>query len=88
METAQGYLETGSFSRKGLIDQLVFEGFSKAEARFALDYVDPNWNKEAEQSAQSYLDMGGFSRKALIEQLVFEGFSKAQAEYGVNAAGY
>ena len=62
-----------------------FEGFSKAEATFAVDHIDPNWNKQAEQSAQSYLDMGGFSRSALIDQLVFEGFTRSQAEHGVNA---
>ena len=44
METAQSYLDTGAFSRKGLIEQLRFEGFSKAEAMFAVDYIDPNWN--------------------------------------------
>ena len=62
-----------------------FEGFSKTEAKFAVDYVDPNWNNQAEQCAQTYLDMGGFSRTALIDQLVFEGFTRAQAEHGVNA---
>ena len=85
VETAQSYLDMGGYSRKGLISQLKFEGFSKAEAEFAVDYIDPNWNKEAAQSAQSYLDMGGFSRSALIDQLVFEGFTQSQAEHGVNA---
>ena len=84
-QSAQSYLDTGSFSRKGLIEQLRFEEFSKAEAKFAVDYVDPNWNNQAEQSAQSYLDMGGFSRSGLIDQLVFEGFTRAQAEHGVKA---
>ena len=85
VETAQSYLDTGSFSRKGLIEQLRFEGFSKAEATFAVDYIDPNWNAQAEQTAQNYLDTGGFSRKGLIGQLVFEGFTRSQAEHGVNA---
>ena len=34
----------GGFSRKGLIEQLRFEDFSKAEAMFAVNYIDPNWN--------------------------------------------
>lgn len=85
VEAAKGYLEMGGFSRKGLINQLHFEGFSKSEATFAVDQLDPNWNKQAELSAQSYLDMGGFSRSALIDQLVFDGFTRSQAEHGVNA---
>ena len=85
VETAQSYLDMGGFSRTGLIEQLGFEGFSKAEAKYAVDHINPNWNKQAEQSAQSYLDMGGFSRSALIDQLVFEGFTRSQAEHGVNA---
>jgi len=88
VESAQSYVDMGGFSRKALIEQLVFEGFSKAEAEFAVDYIGPDWNAQAAQSAKSYLDMGGFSRKALIEQLIYEGFTQAQAEYGVNAAGY
>jgi hypothetical protein len=88
VESAQSYLDMGGFSRKALIEQLVFEDFSKAEAEFAVDYIGPDWNAQAAQSAQNYLDMGGFSRKSLIGQLRFEGFTQAQAEYGVNAAGY
>ena len=85
VETAQSYLATGSFSRKGLIEQLRFEEFSKATATFAVDYIDPNWNAQAEQTAQNYLDTGSFSRKGLISQLVFEGFTRSQAEHGVKA---
>lgn len=88
VQSAQSYLDMGGFSRKGLIEQLVFEGFSKTEAEFAVDHIGPDWNAQAAQSAESYVDMGGFSRKALIEQLVFEGFTQAQAEYGVKAVGY
>ncbi len=80
-------LEYGAFSRQGLIDQLVFEDYSNADATFAVDHVDVNWKDQAAKSAQEYLDYDGFSRQGLIDQLVFEGFTKEQATYGVDEAG-
>jgi Host cell surface-exposed lipoprotein len=35
-ETAESYLETGGFSRSGLIEQLVFEGFTRAQAEYGV----------------------------------------------------
>jgi hypothetical protein len=84
----EDYLDMAGFSRKGLIEQLVFEGFSKAEAKFAADHIAPNWKKEAAEKAQDYIDMSSFSRKGLIDQLEFEGFTEAQAKYGAKAVGY
>ncbi len=85
---AQSYLGYTSFSRSGLIDQLEFEGFSTADATWAVDDLAPNWNEQAAKKAQSYLGYTSFSRSGLIDQLVFEGFTAEQAEYGVTAAGY
>jgi hypothetical protein len=85
---AQDYLAMSGFSRKGLINQLVYEGFSKADATFGVDYIKPNWNKQAAKKAQDYIDMSSFSRQGLIDQLVYEGFTQAQAKYGVKAVGY
>ena len=36
---AQNYLDSMSFSRSGLIDQLLFEGFSQAEAEYGVNAV-------------------------------------------------
>jgi hypothetical protein len=85
-ESAESYLSMGGFSRSGLIDQLKYEGFSKKDAKYAVDALGADWNKQAVMSAESYLDMGGFSRSALVEQLVYEGFTQEQAEYGVKKA--
>jgi len=82
------YLDYAAFSRKGLIDQLVFEGFSTEDATFAVDSIAPDWNAQAAKKAQEYIDYTSFSRQGLIDQLVFEGFSQAQAEYGAKAVGY
>ncbi|GAA3705091.1 hypothetical protein GCM10022399_22230 [Terrabacter ginsenosidimutans] len=84
---AESYLDMMAFSRKGLIKQLQFEQFSKADATFAVDHISANWNEQAAKKAQSYLDMMAFSRGSLINQLTFEGFTSAQARYGVKAVG-
>ena len=87
MRTARDYLGVLAFSRSGLIKQLEFEGYSNADATFAVDAIDVDWNEQAAQSARQYLDVMGFSRSGLIDQLVFEGFTRQQAEYGVTEAG-
>jgi host cell surface-exposed lipoprotein len=86
IQSAKDYLAYSAFSRSGLIDQLVFEGYSKADATFATDSLHVDWNEQAFLSAQAYLDYSSFSLSGLIEQLKYEGFSKAQAEYGAKKA--
>jgi len=85
---AQDYLGYTAFSRKGLIEQLKYEGFSKGDATFAVDYIDVDWKAQAATKAQDYIDYSSFSRKGLIEQLEYEGFTKSQAKYGAKAVGY
>jgi hypothetical protein len=65
------------------------EGFSKADATYAVDALNVDWNEQAAKSAKSYLSHSSFSRQGLIEQLsseAGEGFTHAQAVYGVDAA--
>jgi hypothetical protein len=91
--SAESYLDFSGFSRQGLIEQLSSEygeGFSKADATYAVDHVAVNWNAEAAESAKGYLSHSAFSRQGLIEQLESEygeGFTHAQAVYGVNQTG-
>lgn len=85
---AQDYLDYTAFSRKGLIEQLKYEGFSKGDATFAVDYIDVDWKAQAAKKAQDYIDYSSFSRSGLIEQLEYEGFTKSQAKYGAKAVGY
>ncbi|MFD9826586.1 Ltp family lipoprotein [Tsukamurella tyrosinosolvens] len=84
---AKSYLEMSGFSRTGLIEQLEYEDFSTADATYAVDSLDVNWNTQAARKAKSYLEMSGFSRGGLIEQLEYEGFTSSQAAYGATAAG-
>ena len=86
-EKAQSYLDISAFSRKGLIKQLVFEKFEKADAEYGVDALKIDWKEQAAKKAQEYLDIQSFSKGALIDQLVFEGFSKDEAAYGVKQAG-
>jgi hypothetical protein len=84
---AEDYLDYTAFSRSGLIDQLVYEGFSKKDSTFAVDYLNVNWKQQAALKAQEYLDYTAFSHKGLVDQLEYEGFTHKQAEYGVKQVG-
>lgn len=86
LDSAKSYLELTAFSETGLVEQLESEGFSNADARWAVANVTVDWNAQAVASAKSYLDLTSFSRSGLIEQLESEGFTSAQASYGVSVA--
>lgn len=86
-QTAEDYLNSQAFSRKGLIEQLIYEKYSREDATYAVDAIDADWNEQAALSAEEYLNSQSFSRGGLIDQLIYEGFTKAQATYGVDQAG-
>ena len=86
--SAQNYIRIMGFSRSGLINQLVFEGYSKSISTKAVDSLKANWNKQAVRVAKNYLNVMPFSRQGLIDQLKFDGFSSSQAAAGVKGAGY
>lgn len=85
-EQAANYLASQAFSRKGLIEQLEYEGYSKADATYAVDNITVDWFEQAALKARQYLDSQSFSRSGLLEQLLYEGFTRAQAEHGVRVA--
>jgi hypothetical protein len=95
MDSAQGYLAMGSgFSHYSLVKQLTSkygDGFSQADAEFAVSYLHPDWNAQAVEAAKGYMNMGsGFSRDSLIQQLTStygDGFTQAQAEYAASQVG-
>ncbi len=92
VDATQGYLTDGTgFSYEGLLQQLTSsagDGFSTADAEFAINYLNPNWDQQAVDSAQGYLSDGtGFSYEGLLQQLTStagSGFTEAQAEYAIN----
>ena len=87
VKKAKSYLNYSAFSRKGLIEQLEFEGFTHEEAIYGVDNVGADWNEQAVKKAKAYLDTMAFSRSGLIKQLEFEGFTHEQAVYGVEQNG-
>jgi Host cell surface-exposed lipoprotein len=93
VDSAQSYLSDGEgFSEYSLLNQLTSssgDGFSQADAQFAINYLHPDWYVQALESAKGYMSDGeGFSRSSLLEQLTStsgDGFTQAQAQYAVNA---
>jgi len=84
---AKSYLRTMAFSKEGLIEQLIFEGFTESQAIYGVENCGADWNEQAYEKAKSYLRTMSFSRQGLIDQLMFEGFTESQAIYGVNKVG-
>lgn len=80
-EMAKDYVDTIAISRTALIEQLEDQGFSHADAVYAVAAFD--WHEQAVRMARDYLDLGS-SRRALIHQLEFEGYSHADAVYAVD----
>ena len=80
---AESYLDYSFFSRSGLIDQLLYEDFSRSDAEYAVDAVDANWKLQAAGKAESYLSYSAFSRSGLVDQILYEGYTSSEAEYGV-----
>lgn len=93
MEAAQSYVDMTGFSRAGLLEQLTSSagsGFEKADAVYAVNRINVDWNAEAVESAKSYLELTSFSRSGLIEQLTSKAgseFTMKQAKYAVNKVG-
>src|SRR5699024_613956 len=52
LDSAESYLSISAFSRSSLIDQLEFEGFSNADATWAVDNVTVDWSEQAIKSAE------------------------------------
>lgn len=88
LKRAKEYLSIMAFSKKGVIDQLKFDGFTKKQATYGVEHCGANWKKQAAKKAKEYLDIMSFSKKGLIEQLEYDGFTHSQAVYGAKKNGY
>ncbi|WP_262847513.1 Ltp family lipoprotein [Mumia quercus] len=93
VQAAEDYVAVTAVSRTGLIRHLVtLKGgtVSEADATFAADHVDADWNAEAVEAAEGYMEQGGFDRQSLIRQLTApsgDAFTQAQAEYAADKVG-
>ena len=86
LKMAGDYLNLKGFSYSKLIEQLEYEGFTPAEAKYAANNCGADWNEQAVRKATEYLKLKSFSRAKLIEQLEYEGFTHEQAVYGADQA--
>jgi hypothetical protein len=91
---AQGYLSEGTgFSQAGLIAQLDSpdgNGYSVADATFAVNSLTVDWNAQAVDAAKGYLQTSSFSCTALVQQLDSPDgsqFTPAQAQYAATKVG-
>ncbi len=85
--SAASYLRSSSFSRSGLIKQLIYEGFSSSDAETAVDFQNVDWKAQAAKTAAAYLKSSSFSYAGLLRQLEYEGFTNEQAVFGVASTG-
>ena len=75
-------------SRISLVQTLESSGFDLADARYAVNAIDVDWNSTAEVYAQDFLGSGtGYSKQNVISMLRAEEFTLAEATHGVNAIG-
>jgi len=83
---AKEYIFYRPFSRKSLIYQMKFEGFTASDATYAVDHLTVNWNNQAYKKAKRWLDYRSFSQSELVGQLMFDGFTPDQAQFAVDKA--
>lgn len=91
VDKAQQYLSAiPGFSRLSLINQLVSgDSFSTADATYAVDSLNIDYNAQAVIKAKDYQSsIGGFSHDGLVQQLeAGDSFTPEQAEAGASGAG-
>ena len=87
LDKANEYVDTLPLSRKGLIKQLEYDGYTTDVATYAADNCSANWNKEAKEMAEQYMDSTTYTYKDMVQQLETEGFTKDQAKFGAKAVG-
>ena len=87
LDKANEYVDTLPLSRKGLIKQLEYDGYTTDVATYAADNCSANWNKEAKEMAEQYMDSPTYTYKDMVQQLETEGFTKEQAKFGAKAVG-
>lgn len=87
IEKAEYYLDFQPMSKKGLIRQLVFDKFERADAKFAVNHIQVNWNQQAKLLAENLLDVTAYNHAGLVQQLrTYGSFTESQAEYGATQA--
>jgi hypothetical protein len=83
---AQTTVDFAFFSRRDVIEALVFQGYSNELATQAVDSLNVDWNLEAKQQAQDLVRQAGSSRLWLLGFLEDQlGFLASEAAEGVDS---
>lgn len=87
VSAAEDYLSFMAYSYDGLVEQLEYDGFSREEAKAAVDSLEIDWDAQAAKAAREHIEYSPYSHDGLIDMLVFEGFGESQAKAAVDALG-
>lgn len=88
LDKARSYLSWMRFSEQGLYDQLEYDGFTEAEARYGVANCGADWQEQADKAAKSYLASSHMGPAQLRYQLRdFEKFTAAQTEKAMQSLG-
>lgn len=89
LDCAVDFVKSRSYSYYALVDALLAEGYSSADAQYAADNCGANWNDQAVSAAQKYIAGDPeLTKESLIDKLMADGFSYEQAVYGAESNGY
>ena len=84
LASARYLVDSQGQSKKGLIQSLTVDGYSRTLATFAANNVGADWKQEAVEQARDRLDDLRYSKRSLIGHLESDGFTREQAEYAVS----
>ena len=85
IQTAKDYLDTMHLSQTELLQMLSVENIDSEDAKFALEYLNIDWNQEARKKAKEYCKHKiGFSKVKLKAQLLFDHFTEEEADFAVS----
>ena len=85
IQTAKDYLDTMHLSQTELLQMLSVENIDSEDAKFALEYLNIDWNQEARKKAKEYCKHKiGFSKEKLKAQLLFDHFTEEEANFAVS----
>ena len=86
-QNARNYHDSSWLSRVAMIDLIVADGFSIADAIHGVDSLRLDWSEEAVGMADMAIAADWFSRQGLVDHLVFQGFTENEASYAADAIG-
>ena len=85
IQTAKDYLDTMPLSQTELLQMLTVENINLEDAKFALEYLDIDWNQAARKKAKEYCKHKiGFSKVKLKAQLLFDHFTEEEADFALS----